>query len=122
MSAESMSAKGTGTEGVRATAAGQPGTVASHASGSTAVGAAPDVRDRPVGGAPDGVVGRTAAPQPPAGRSSGRVRGPDQGGSPARQALRYALLIILALIFVSPLIFMLVTSFKTRAEAGGIPP
>jgi multiple sugar transport system permease protein len=61
-------------------------------------------------------------PEPPAGRSRGRVRGPGTGGSPGRQVVRYVVLILLALIFVSPLIFMLVTSFKTRQEAGGIPP
>jgi len=31
-------------------------------------------------------------------------------------------LIILALIFISPLVFMVVTSFKTRADAGAIAP
>lgn len=35
---------------------------------------------------------------------------------------RYVVLVLLALIFISPVIFMVVTSFKTRAEAGGIPP
>lgn len=39
-----------------------------------------------------------------------------------RVVLRYALLIILVLLFVSPLVYMLVTSFKTRAEATGVPP
>lgn len=36
--------------------------------------------------------------------------------------LRYVLLGLLALIYISPILFMLVTSFKTRADAGGIPP
>ncbi len=36
--------------------------------------------------------------------------------------LRYVVLILLAVLFISPLIFMLVTSFKTRVEAAGIPP
>lgn len=36
--------------------------------------------------------------------------------------VRYAVLIVLGLVFVSPLIFMLVTSFKTRNEASAIPP
>jgi multiple sugar transport system permease protein len=36
--------------------------------------------------------------------------------------LRYTVLVLLALVFISPLIFMLVTSFKTRAEAGAITP
>jgi multiple sugar transport system permease protein len=39
-----------------------------------------------------------------------------------RRVARYTLLVVLALIFISPLIFMLVTSFKTRAEAAGVPP
>ena len=41
---------------------------------------------------------------------------------PGRAIVRYTLLAILALIFISPLLFMLVTSFKTRIEAAGIPP
>lgn len=36
--------------------------------------------------------------------------------------LRYTILILLALLFISPLLYMLVTSFKTRAESGGITP
>jgi multiple sugar transport system permease protein len=40
----------------------------------------------------------------------------------SRRVLRYAVLIVLALIFISPLIFMLVTSFKSRIEAAGVPP
>jgi multiple sugar transport system permease protein len=39
-----------------------------------------------------------------------------------RDVLRYVVLVLLALLFISPLIFMLVTSFKTRVEATGIPP
>ena len=35
---------------------------------------------------------------------------------------RYAVLIGMALLFISPLIFMLVTSFKTRQEATQVPP
>jgi multiple sugar transport system permease protein len=54
----------------------------------------------------------TAAP----GRSS------KPPGMVARRVLRYALLILLAVIFISPLIFMLVTSFKTRGEAVSTPP
>src|SRR5215218_5644667 len=41
---------------------------------------------------------------------------------PGRAIVRYTLLALLALIFISPLLFMLVTSFKTRIEAAGIPP
>jgi multiple sugar transport system permease protein len=40
----------------------------------------------------------------------------------ARAALRYGGLVLLALVFALPLLFMLVTSFKTRAEAAGTPP
>ncbi len=36
--------------------------------------------------------------------------------------LRYVVLILLAVLFISPLVFMLVTSFNTRIEAAGIPP
>lgn len=43
-------------------------------------------------------------------------------GQTAKTAGRYAVLIVLALLFVSPLIFMLVTSFKTRGEATSLPP
>ncbi|MCU1545602.1 MAG: carbohydrate transporter permease [Homoserinimonas sp.] len=39
-----------------------------------------------------------------------------------KRILRFIVLAIVALIFISPLIFMIVTSFKTRAEAAGIPP
>jgi multiple sugar transport system permease protein len=39
-----------------------------------------------------------------------------------RRAVRYTALIALALLFISPLIFMLVTSFKTRADAASLPP
>ena len=39
-----------------------------------------------------------------------------------RRALRYVVLILLALVFISPLLFMLVTSFKTRSGATSLPP
>ncbi|UOY03157.1 carbohydrate ABC transporter permease [Blastococcus sp. PRF04-17] len=39
-----------------------------------------------------------------------------------RRVLRYVVLTLLALAFISPLIFMLVTSFKTRADAASLPP
>ncbi|WP_152190327.1 carbohydrate ABC transporter permease [Georgenia satyanarayanai] len=39
-----------------------------------------------------------------------------------RVVLRYVVLGLLALLFISPLIYMLVTSFKTRGEAAGYPP
>ncbi|MFD2093463.1 carbohydrate ABC transporter permease [Blastococcus deserti] len=60
-----------------------------------------------------------AAPSPAsAGRSAPRT--PPR--LVARKTVRYALLILLALLFVSPLVFMLVTSFKTRADAASLPP
>lgn len=62
------------------------------------------------------VRGTTDAPPPAEDRSAG------QGRRPGRRILTYVVLILLALIFISPLIFMVVTSFKTRAEAGAIPP
>lgn len=39
-----------------------------------------------------------------------------------RQVLRYAGLILLAAIYISPLIFMFLTSFKTGADATSVPP
>ena len=39
-----------------------------------------------------------------------------------REVLRYGGLSLLGLLFVSPLLFMLVTSFKSRVEAAGVPP
>ena len=42
--------------------------------------------------------------------------------SPAALARRYVPLTALAIVFVSPLLFMLVTSFKTRQESSAIPP
>jgi multiple sugar transport system permease protein len=44
------------------------------------------------------------------------------GSGRARRLLRYVVLVALALLFVSPLVFMVVTSFKTRVEAAGVPP
>jgi multiple sugar transport system permease protein len=38
------------------------------------------------------------------------------------KALRYGVLTVLTLLFVSPLLFMLSTSFKTRVESGQTPP
>ncbi len=43
------------------------------------------------------------------------------GGRGARKVGRYVLLAVLALIFISPLVFMVVTSFKNRVEAAGVP-
>ena len=52
---------------------------------------------------------REAVPAPAPGRRSGGI-------------VRYVLLVLLALVIVGPLLFILVTSFKTRAEATGTPP
>ena len=60
------------------------------------------------------------APAPPKATETAPRR--RRGRSRTRSVLRYALLIALALVFVSPLVFMLVTSFKSRVEAAGIPP
>jgi multiple sugar transport system permease protein len=38
------------------------------------------------------------------------------------KALRYAVLTVMTVLFVSPLVFMLSTSFKTRLESGQTPP
>lgn len=62
----------------------------------------------------DGAAGRPSVP-------AGRARGPGQA-STARVAVRYLVLTLLGLLFVSPLLFMVVTSFKTRAEATAVPP
>jgi multiple sugar transport system permease protein len=40
----------------------------------------------------------------------------------ARRIGRYVLLVLLALLFISPIVFMVVTSFKTRADATSLPP
>lgn len=59
----------------------------------------------------------TAAP------AAGSSRKPPEPTSlKARRILRYVVLILLALLFISPLIFMIVTSFKTRADAASLPP
>ena len=54
---------------------------------------------------------------PPRGQPAQRKKGIQRS-----VVVRYVVLITLALLFISPLIFMLVTSFKTRVEAAGIPP
>jgi len=45
-----------------------------------------------------------------------------QGKKGSSNLLRYGVLVVLGVIFISPLVFMLVTSFKTRVEAAGLPP
>lgn len=71
------------------------------------------------------------APTAPAGSTTtarttdvthlGKARGPGQK-SAGRVALRYVVLTVLAVLFISPLLFMFVTSFKTRGEAAAVPP
>lgn len=53
--------------------------------------------------------------QRPSGQRTGRTR-------TWVVVVRYLLLGVLALLYISPILFMIVTSFKTRADAGGIPP
>ena len=48
-------------------------------------------------------------------------RGPSSRGA-GRAVVRYAGLVLLALLVVGPLLFIMVTSFKSRAEATGTPP
>jgi len=57
-------------------------------------------------------------PAPPTPSTAPDRRRPAKRGS----LVRYIGLIVLALLFISPLLFMLVTSFKTRVEAAGAPP
>jgi multiple sugar transport system permease protein len=47
---------------------------------------------------------------------------PESARGAGRRVLRYVVLTLLALLVVSPLLFLLVTSFKTRSEATGTPP
>jgi multiple sugar transport system permease protein len=63
-------------------------------------------------------VGPRRAPAPADRPPSPASRRP----GPGRAILRYSALILLALLFISPLLFMLVTSFKSRVEAAGVPP
>jgi multiple sugar transport system permease protein len=57
-------------------------------------------------------------------RGTQAARSTEQGGrgTNPRRVLLYALLVILTLLFISPLIYMLVTSFKTTAEAAASTP
>jgi len=41
---------------------------------------------------------------------------------PGRAIVRYAVLITLGVLFISPVLFMLITSFKTGREAASVPP
>jgi multiple sugar transport system permease protein len=53
---------------------------------------------------------------------AGRKPPPEPGSAKVKRILRYVVLILLALLFISPLVFMLVTSFKTRGDALSLPP
>jgi len=65
----------------------------------------------------------TATATPPAAPTSRNDRPPaGPRGAGARKVLRYLLLGALALAVVAPLLFILSTSFKSRAEATGTPP
>jgi multiple sugar transport system permease protein len=65
--------------------------------------------------------GSTAASRRATSAPSGDGTG--RGGRRAlRTILRYALLVLVGLLFISPLIFMIVTSFKTRGDATAYPP
>ncbi len=74
----------------------------------------------PTGTTPEpGRPGTPGSPGSPGG--PGTTRGPGQAGR-GRLAARYAVLTVLALVFISPLLFMLMSSFKTGAEAASVPP
>jgi multiple sugar transport system permease protein len=62
----------------------------------------------------------TTATAPAPTATAAGSSGPQTGAR--RNVVRYALLTLLALVIVSPLLFILVTSFKTRSEATGTPP
>jgi multiple sugar transport system permease protein len=54
--------------------------------------------------------------------STGKATTPEPTRLKVRRTLRYVVLTLIALAFISPLIFMVVTSFKTRADATSLPP
>jgi multiple sugar transport system permease protein len=47
---------------------------------------------------------------------------PEPGSAKVKRILRYVVLILLALLFISPLVFMVATSFKTSGDAASLPP
>ena len=57
---------------------------------------------------------QTAPPAAPGGSEGSPRRG--------RPWLRYVVLVLLALVIIAPLLFILLTSFKTRSEATATPP
>jgi multiple sugar transport system permease protein len=60
----------------------------------------------------------TTDPEPPIKRPTT----PEPTRLKVRRIVRYVVLTLIAVAFISPLIFMLVTSFKTRADATSLPP
>ena len=68
-------------------------------------------------------MAQTAATRAPAERRAARVTaGGTRGQSPLRRTAFYGGLILLTLVFVSPLLFMLSTSFKTDVESVSANP
>ncbi len=61
----------------------------------------------------------TANPPPTTAPAAAPSGGSPRGG---RTWLRYLLLVVLAVIIIGPLLFILLTSFKTRSEATSTPP
>jgi multiple sugar transport system permease protein len=66
-------------------------------------------------------MAQTAATRAPA-RSRATVTGGSKGPSAVRRTTFYGVLILLTLVFVSPLLFMLTTSFKTDVESVSATP
>ena len=66
-------------------------------------------------------MAQTAATRAPA-RSRATVAGGTKGPSAVRRTTFYGVLILLTLVFVSPLLFMLTTSFKTDVESVSATP
>jgi multiple sugar transport system permease protein len=68
--------------------------------------------------------GTSGQGQKPAGRAGRTNRANKSGAGVGERTspLRYVMLILLALLFISPLLFMVVTSFKTPNEASSVPP
>jgi multiple sugar transport system permease protein len=64
----------------------------------------------------------TTTATPPTAPTPPDHRPPPARGGGARTVLRYVLLAALAVAVVAPLLFILSTSFKSRAEATGTPP
>jgi multiple sugar transport system permease protein len=54
--------------------------------------------------------------------SATRKPPPEPTANKVKRILRYVLLVTLALLFISPLVFMIATSFKTSGDAASLPP